>query len=97
SLPAPAPANPDGEGIVRRNLVFDTYFGVKVGSQAGWLGGKQPGTIEYVAHSTMIRSEVAFGGVDTETFVVAPFGYEGNALVMLLKVTNTSASPQAVT
>src|SRR5207245_8716672 len=28
------PSNPDGEGIVRRNLAFDTYFGVKVGAQA---------------------------------------------------------------
>jgi hypothetical protein len=28
------PSNPDGEGIVRRNLAFDTYFGVKVGGTA---------------------------------------------------------------
>jgi hypothetical protein len=91
------PSNPDGEGIVRRNLVFDTYFGVKVGSQAGWLGGKTPSTVEYVNDSNMIRSELSFGGVDTETFFVAPFGYEGNGMVMLLKVTNTSSSPQTVT
>jgi hypothetical protein len=45
----------------------------------------------------MIRSEVPAAGVDTETFLVSPFGYEGNALVMLLKVTNSSASPQQVT
>ena len=91
------PSNPDGEGIVRRNLVFDTYFGVKVGSQAGWLAGKTPSTVEYVNDSNMIRSELSFGGVDTETFFVAPFGYEGNAMVMLLKVTNTSGSAQTVT
>jgi hypothetical protein len=91
------PQNPDGEGIVRRNLAFDTYFGVKVGSQAGWLGGRAPSTVEYVDDSNMIRSELPFAGVDTETFLVAPFGYEGNALVMLLKITNTSSSPQSVT
>src|SRR5262245_19727219 len=28
----PNPSNPDGEGIVRRNLAYDTYFGVKVGA-----------------------------------------------------------------
>ena len=28
------PANPDGEGIVRRNLAFDTYFGIKAGASA---------------------------------------------------------------
>ena len=34
----PNPQNPDGEGIVRRNRVFDTYFGIKAGGTAAWLG-----------------------------------------------------------
>ena len=93
----PNPSNIDAEGVVRRNLAFDTYFGVKVGSTAQWLGGQAPSSVSYVNESNMIRSELAVGGVDTETFFVAPFGYEGNALVMMLKVTNTSASPQQVT
>jgi len=91
------PSNPDGEGIVRRNLAFDTYFGVKVGASAAWLGGRAPSEVGYVDQSNMIRSAVAVNGVMTESFFVAPFGYEGNALVMLLKVTNTSASAQPVT
>jgi MYXO-CTERM domain-containing protein len=91
------PQNPDGEGIVRRNLVFDTYFGVKAGSTAAWLGGRAPGEVGYVAETNMIRSVVGVGGVTTESFFVAPFGYEGNAMVMLLKVTNTSGSAQPVT
>ena len=45
----------------------------------------------------MIRSVVPFGGVTTESFFVAPFGYQGNAVVMLLAVTNTSATAQTVT
>lgn len=90
-------ANPDGEGIVRRNLAFDTYFGVKAGSTAAWLGGKTPSEAGYVDQSNMIRSVVAVGGVSTETFFVEPFGFEGNALVMLLKVTNTSSSAVPVT
>ncbi|HEU0037434.1 MAG TPA: glycoside hydrolase family 15 protein [Kofleriaceae bacterium] len=84
------PSNPDGEGIVRRNLVFDTYFGVKAGGQAAWLGGRAPSETGYVNETNMIRSAVTVGGVSTESFFVAPFGYEGNAMVMLLKVTNTS-------
>jgi hypothetical protein len=91
------PANPDGEGIVRRNLVFDTYFGVQAGSSSAWLGGKTPSEVGYVDESNVIRSAVAVGGVTTETFFVSPFGYPGNAMVMLLKVTNTSSSPQNVT
>jgi len=91
------PANPDGEGIVRRNLAFDTYFGLKAGTQAGWLGGRAPSEIGYVAESNMIRSSVAFGGVTTETFYVSPFGYAGNAMVMLFKVTNAGGSAVPVT
>jgi len=91
------PQNPDGDGIVRRNLVFDTYFGVKVGATAGWLGGKAPSEVGYVEQSNVIRSTVAFGGVTTRTYFVSPFGYQGNALVMLLEVANTGTSPQPVT
>ena len=90
------PQNPDGEGLVRRNLAFDTYFGVK-GTSAGWLGGRAPSELGYVAESNMIRSAVDVGGVTTESFYVAPYGYAGNAMVMLLKVTNNGGSSVPVT
>ena len=90
------PSNPDGEGIVRRNLAFDTYFGVKAGGTAAWLGGRSPSEVGYEDQSNIIRSAATVGGVLTESYFVAPFGYEGNALVMLLKVTNTTGSPQPV-
>ncbi len=82
------PSNPDGEGIVRRNLVFDTYFGAKVGAQAIWFGGRAPSQVGYVEETNVIRSVVTMGSVTTETFYFSPFGYSGNAMVMLLKVTN---------
>lgn len=91
------PSNPDGDGIVRRNLAFDTYFGIKVGTGATWFGGRAPTEVGYVDQSNVIRSALATNGVLAESFFVAPFGYEGNALVMLLKVTNTSTSAQSVT
>ena len=91
------PSNPDGDGIVRRNLAFDTYFGMKVGSTGTWFGGRTPSEVGYVDQSNMIRSVVSASGVTAESFFVSPFGYEGNALVMLLKVTNTTGSAQNVT
>lgn len=91
------PSNPDGDGLVRRNLAFDTYFGVKVGSQAAWLGSRDPGEVGYVDQTNIIRSLVTIAGVKTETFYYAPFGYDGNAMVMLLRVENTSGAAQAVT
>ena len=45
----------------------------------------------------MIREAVTVGPVTTESFYVAPFAYPGNAMVMLLKVTNTSGSAVPVT
>ncbi len=90
------PQNPDGEGLVRRNLAFDTYFGIK-GTSAGWLGGRAPSAIGYVAETNMIRSVVDAFGVTTETFYVSPFGYDGNAMVMLLKVTNNGGGSIPVT
>ena len=75
------PANPDGEGIVRRNLVFDTYFGVQGRGDRGVARRRRRptdvGYVERVEHDPLARSTV--GGVDTETFFVAPFGYPGNA------------------
>src|SRR5215212_3959856 len=80
------PSNPDGEGVVRRNLAFDTFFGIKVGGSGTWFAGRAPSEIGYVEQSNIIRSAITTNGVRAETFFVSPFGYEGNALVMLLKV-----------
>src|SRR5688500_6702195 len=92
-----SPTNPDGEGIVRRNLAFDTYFGVKAGAAAAWLGSREPTEVGYVDQTNVIRSVVTIGDVRTESFLFAPFGYPGNGMVMLLKVTNEGSSAQPVT
>ena len=91
------PSNPDGEGIVRRNLAFDTYFGIKAGGSATWLSSTTPSEVGYVEETNMIRTSVAYGGVTAETFMVSPFGYAGNAHVMLLKITNSGGSAVPVT
>src|SRR6188474_1676748 len=57
------PSNPDGEGIVRRNLAFDTYFGIKVGGSATWFGGRAPSEVGYVEQSNIIRSALTANGV----------------------------------
>ena len=81
------PTNPDGEGIVRRNLVFDTYFGAKVGSQAAWFGGRTPSEVGYLNETNVIRSVVTVGGATAESYFFSPYGYSGNAMVMLVKIT----------
>lgn len=91
------PSNPDGEGIVRRNLAFDTYFGVRAGGQTAWLATRDPSEVGYVDQTNVIRSVVTVGSVRTESFFFAPFGFDGNAMVMLLRVENTGASAADVT
>jgi len=74
-------SNPDGEGIVRRNLVFDTYFGAKVGGQASWFGGRAPSEVGYLEETNVIRSVVTMGSVTTESYYFSPYGYSGNAMI----------------
>ncbi len=90
------PANPDGEGIVRRDLAFDTYFGVRAGAQTAWLATRDPSEVGYVEQTNMIRSVVTIGTVRTESFFFAPFGYDGNAMIMLLRAENTGGAAQDV-
>jgi hypothetical protein len=92
----PNPANPDGDGIVRRNLVFDAYFGVRTATRSVWLGKRTADEVGYVDQTGVIRSQSALGPILTESFFFAPYGYDGNALVMVLVVTNTGASAAAV-
>lgn len=92
----PSPTNPDGDGVVRRNLVFDTFFGVQAGGESAWLAARVPRVVEYVDQTNIIRSEVRLGGVVADSYFFAPFGFPGNALVMVLCVRNDDASPLRV-
>ena len=87
--PAKIPAlPPEGEGVGRRNLAFDVFFGVKAG---GWLsndtGGEGP---EYVDQTNIIRAPATVGGQKAESFYFAPFGLERNVLVGLLHAPGAS-------
>lgn len=92
----PNPANPDAEGIVRRNLAFDTYFGVRTPGGAAWLGKRAPEQTGYVDQTNVIRSVVTVGDVRTESFFWAPYGYAGNAMIMVVRATNEGSAPADV-
>lgn len=93
----PHPEYPDGEGVIRRDLAFDTYFGVRAGEDSLWLSKQTPSDVGYVDESNIIRSAVTVGALATESLYYAPYGYDGNALVMVLRVTNTGDTTQPVT
>lgn len=85
------PAERQGDGVGRRNLAFDVFFGVKGGGGAGWLSEPQASeTPEYVDQSNIIRAPVTVGGTKAESFYFSPFGLERNVMVGLLHAPGAS-------
>ena len=84
--------DPKSDGVGRRNLAFDFYFGVRGGGGSAWLNGAQPGEVSYVDESNIIRAPFTAAGVSVETYYFAPFGYEGNAMVALAKAPGATSA-----
>jgi GH15 family glucan-1,4-alpha-glucosidase len=80
----PRPGDPKSDGIGRRQLAYDFYFGVRSGSSGGWLNDGTAGDPSYVDQTNIISAPITLGGVSADTYYFAPFGYEGNAMVALL-------------
>jgi hypothetical protein len=85
-------------GIGRRNLAHDVYFGARIGGASTWINkcGSSDCTdyasVEYENQSNIIHGSTSFHGANIDTYAFAPYGYAGNALVMLIQVTNMSGS-----
>lgn len=87
----PNSSDPHAEGVVRRNLAYDFYFGVRGGATTGWLNAPtSTGDPGYVDETHIIRAPVKLGDIDAESYFFAPFDYAGNALVALLKAPGAS-------
>ena len=87
--PATIPAlPPEQQGVLRRNLAFDVFFGVK---GAGWLSG-DTGNVspDYVDQSNIIHVPATIGSTKAESYYFAPFGLEMNVLVGLLHAPGAS-------
>src|SRR4051794_18325431 len=74
----PAAGNPNGEGVARRNLAFDFYFGIK---GQDWLNHPVNDSPEYVEQTNIIRAP---GPNNTDSYFFAPFGLERNVMIGLL-------------
>lgn len=83
-------------GVERRNLAYDVYFGLRAGSTGTWLKDLPQAEVGYVAQTGIIRSSAWVGAVKAESYYFSPFGYPGNALIVLLHVTNTGGTPTTV-
>ncbi len=77
-------------GVGRRDLGHDMYFGMRAGGTTTWLHDQS--SVEYESQTHVIHASSSQSGVRTDTYYFAPFGYEGNGLVMLVRATNDGSS-----
>ncbi|MBU1900709.1 hypothetical protein KKB55_23425, partial [Myxococcota bacterium] len=81
---APPDNRRDG-GIGRRDLAHDIYFGARAGGQTEWFNRLAAG---YEQQSHIITARKSLNGVNFTVYYFSPFGYEGNAMVMLIRAQN---------
>lgn len=87
----PSSSDPHGDGVGRRNLAYDFFFGVAQASGNAWLSEGVSGAPSYLDQTNIIHVPVSAAGISAETYYFAPFGYEGNALIALLQAPAASS------
>jgi GH15 family glucan-1,4-alpha-glucosidase len=75
-----------------RQFAYDSYPGVRIGTVGTWLSSVAPTTIEYVPGTGIVHVARALSGYAIDEYDFAPMGLGENASVMVLAVTNTSAT-----
>jgi GH15 family glucan-1,4-alpha-glucosidase len=89
----PRPADPNADGIARRNLSYDVYFGVRGSGGHGWLNAPDAiGEPSYVNDSHVILAPTSLAGIDAESYFFSPFGDDtlGNTMIAILKAPSAS-------
>ncbi len=87
----PRANDPKADGIGRRNLAYDFYFGIKAPGGSGWLNAPaSAGEPEYVDQTNIVHAPLRLAGIDVDTYYFAPFGYEGNAMVAVVRAPGAS-------
>lgn len=85
--------DPKGEGVPRRDLVYDLYFGARANGQAAWLSETTQTTLEYLDDSHIVRSVATVNGLEIESLFFLPFELPQNALIAVARVRNTTSAP----
>jgi GH15 family glucan-1,4-alpha-glucosidase len=76
-------------------LMYDAYFGLRVGGQEAWLTARPVEAAGYDGDTGIAEVQQSLLGVQVTERFVAPFGTDAAALVMLVDAKNTTASALA--
>jgi MYXO-CTERM domain-containing protein len=78
--------------VLSRNFSYDTYPGIRVGTQVAWLDTIAPSTVEYLPGTGIVHVARSTFGVTIDEYDFSPMGLSQGALFTVVKVTRTSGS-----
>jgi MYXO-CTERM domain-containing protein len=79
-------------GAQSRNFLYDTYPGIRVGTQSVWLSSVTPSLVEYVSGTGVVHVVRSALGLTIDEYDFSPMGLTRGALVTVVKVTRTSGT-----
>ncbi|MBI5485749.1 MAG: hypothetical protein HY905_00290 [Deltaproteobacteria bacterium] len=82
----------DVAGTQTRDFLYDTYFGIRVGTEATWLTEVPLDEAGYVEGTGIIRTVQTWRGLRIESFYFAPWELTRPGLAMIVRVTNTGGA-----
>jgi hypothetical protein len=95
--PRDAPENLCFSADESRDLAYDTYFGVRIGSAGTWLADVPVDEAAYEPGTNIIRVVQHLGSLRAESRYVMPFGVESPVLLMGLTIQNDGPAAADVT
>ena len=82
----------DVAGTQTRDFLYDTYFGIRVGTEATWLTEVPLDEAGYVEGTGILRTVQTWRGLSIESFHFAPWDVARPALAMIVRVTNAGGT-----
>lgn len=86
------PYRQKSNGAETRDVAYDVYPGVRVGSAGKWLGDVAPSAVSYETGTGIIHVTRSHGGLEIHEYVFSPIELAEHAFVSLVKVTRQSGS-----
>jgi MYXO-CTERM domain-containing protein len=90
------PYRTQSDGSVTRDLAFDVYPGLRIGTTGQWLTDVTPESVTYELGTGIIHVKRQLSGLVIDEYDFVPIDLEERALVMLVRVERASGNAEAV-